>query len=52
METYVYECVHRYDPADHGHEKNYILIEPRDRLEVDTPFKFPIEGSPEEPKVC
>lgn len=49
METYVYECVYRYDPTDHKHDSNYILIEPGDRLEVQTPLAFPITGTIEEP---
>jgi hypothetical protein len=51
MDTYVYECVHRYDPTDHNHGDNYMLIEPGDHLEAQVPQPFAIEGTMEEPKV-
>ena len=51
METYVYECLHLYNPKDHQHDSSYIPIDPGDHLEVDTPLDIPISGSMEEPQV-
>ncbi|KAL8603551.1 hypothetical protein ACOMHN_052780 [Nucella lapillus] len=40
-ETYIYQCLRHYDPRDHQHDSTHIVIEPGDRLEVDTPLDTP-----------
>ena len=51
METYLYECLHRYDPSDHNHGVSYILIEPGDRIVVNETMSIQLSGTFEQPMV-